>query len=185
VLSPVRVPARFWPRDALDVVIVGAAGGAYVVVVNILPAVALYGALRLLHVSPYTSLQSALVCYFCLAAVFVLPMVRRLEIGPDGLRFVRLVGQPRWLAWHAITEIAPASRKEVLLDSFVWPLWPPREATMCLSSLGQYRIRFAGGVAYFPPRHPAKFEAAVRELRPTVPPDAAAPASPAVAEGLQ
>ena len=51
-----------------------------------------------------------------------------LKLDGRGMRFVRLLGSPSFIAWDEVEEIAPAPRREVALK--VWlPLYPLRAAT--------------------------------------------------------
>jgi hypothetical protein len=79
-------------------------------------------------------------------------VVHWLKIDAFGLTFGRRAGGPRHLAWEEIRSITPASRREVVLHGWLWPPFRPREATRCQSSLGHYRIEYAGGYCFFPPR---------------------------------
>jgi len=155
------VAPRFWPRGVADALVSITTGVAFAVAFMLAPSAAMYGLLRLLGMPARVCSSGAAVFCLVVAVVLALPTVLRLEIGPCGLRFVRIAGSPRRLSWSEISDIAPAGRREILLRA--WLTWPPLEATSCLSSLGHYRIQFTGGVAYFPPRDAAEFEALLRE----------------------
>jgi hypothetical protein len=162
-----RVAARVWPRDIVDWLVCAAVTPAYVVLFGVLPGVAGYWAMRIAGAPQRWWMLSGLAFALLVAILFALPHVERLEIDPEGLHFVRRVGLPRRLAWSEIIDIVPVGRREVLLRA--WLSWPPADATSCMSSLGHYRIRFVGGVVYYPPKDEAQFEALIGERggRPT------------------
>lgn len=162
-MNTVAVKPRIWPRDSADALIVLGVG-----VVAIVGGMAGYGSLELIErglvVAGFSRGDAVLlVAAFCFALVLLLPSwllcrtVRRLELGPDGVRFVRVIGRPRFLRWTEVEEIAAASRSEVLRH-------PLRDQTGSLVSGGQYRLRYRGGVRYFPPARAGEFEALVHRF---------------------
>lgn len=98
-----------------------------------------------------------------LLVLFVVPLftVRAVTIDPDGLRFHRALGSPKFLPWKRITRIAEASRAEVIWWGWLLPPFPARESTRCLSSRYQYRIAWGRRRCYFPPQDPEQFVEAV------------------------
>lgn len=91
--------------------------------------------------------------------------VHWLKIDTTGLVFGRVAGTPKAIRWEDVVSIRPASRKEVVLNGWLWPPLPPREATRCTSSLGHFRIDYAGGYIYFPPSDAEEFMGAVAYWR--------------------
>lgn len=91
--------------------------------------------------------------------------VSRLSIDAGGIAFERRVGQPRFLRWTDIRSVRPAPRREVFLQAWLRP-WPTREPTKTKSTLGHYRIEWADGYVFFPPKDPALFEKAIRKFCP-------------------
>ena len=90
---------------------------------------------------------------FCVAYVFFLLFcVRHISLGEDGIKFHRLLGTPKFLPWSRITSISPASRRELILRGWLWPIFPAREMTASLTSLNHYRIAWVDGFCYYPPR---------------------------------
>ena len=85
-------------------------------------------------------------------------MVRRLTVSSDGLRFHRVLGSPKFLAWERISSVAIAPRNELILRGWLWPLFPSRESTPSLSALKHYRITWDGGFCYYPPARTEDFE---------------------------
>lgn len=68
----------------------------------------------------------------------------------------RIAPRDLFVVWDGVEEIAPATRREVVLKGVLWSPFPPREATPSLTGLGHFRIRFDGNVRYFSPRDPGE-----------------------------
>jgi hypothetical protein len=101
---------------------------------------------------------------YCLAyGMFLLFVVRKLSIDDNGILFVRVLGSPKILKWTDIESIEKVSRKELILRGWLWPLFPAREMTACLSSKNHFRIKWRDGFCYFPPRHEGDFEELIRK----------------------
>ncbi len=94
--------------------------------------------------------------------VWVLFSVPQLEVSSEGIRFVRKLGTPKFLPWSEIESVEPAPRTEILIHGWLWPRFPLRDMSPGHTSLGYFRIRFNGGVAYFPPRDEARFSELIR-----------------------
>jgi len=95
---------------------------------------------------------------FVLASVVVL----RITVGETGIRFVRLFGSPRFLEWSDIESIALVTNPwEVFLHGWLWPPFPPHEASPSMTLLGHYKITWKDGFCYFPPRDMRAFEATI------------------------
>lgn len=92
---------------------------------------------------------------------FYLFRVTHLTLNGEGIRFHRILGSPRFLAWHKIRSVAPASRREVVFRGWLWPLFPAREMSSSLTSLGHFRIQWDNGFCYFPPADSQAFQAFV------------------------
>ncbi|HUT90675.1 MAG TPA: hypothetical protein VMY37_14325 [Thermoguttaceae bacterium] len=93
-------------------------------------------------------------------------ILSRLLIDASGIAFERRAGQPRFLRWSEICVVRPATRREVLLRAWLWPWSFSREPSKTKSTLGHYRIEWADGYVFFPPKDPALFENAIRKFRP-------------------
>ena len=151
----IPIPPHVPPRDAADFFISTGVGCAQILVLMLLPAI-VAGLLT----------RSILVGLFTFPAMYVLWFlfsVMRLEVSPDGIRFVRVLGTPKFLAWKDISSITPASRKELIVYGWLWPPFPAREMTFSYSSSGHYAIRHGKRVTYYPPADPARFEAIVEQ----------------------
>lgn len=146
------------PRDLTDVLV-----GLLVA----LPTLGvLYGIPAAIVVSVGGSWTLALVAAALGAALFTLfisPLftIRGLKISADGLRFDRVLGRPKFLAWSQIHRIRPATRREVVLWGWLLPPFPAREATRSTSSIGHMRIEWGRRYRFFPPNDPRLFEEAV------------------------
>lgn len=97
--------------------------------------------------------------------VFPALNVWHLVLDTQGIRFSRLIGWPKSLRWTEITSIRPASRREVLVDGWLWPPFPPREMTAAMTTVGHLRIETRDGrVTFFPPADYSAFIDAVQSL---------------------
>jgi len=161
-MGATRIYARLLPRDALDLLI-GAGLAVWLLAVLLLLPVALVVALLLLGMLRPVAHGAGAIMLFALLPIAISTTVFRLEIHREGLRFVRLVGGPRFLAWADITDVSLVPRGELVLKGWLWPPWPPREASASLTALGHYRIRYGNKVRYFPPRDPAAFVSLLSE----------------------
>jgi hypothetical protein len=102
--------------------------------------------------------------WMLVVATVVLTVVHWMRIDERGITLGRRVGR-KFVAWEDVTEIRPATRREVVVDGWLWPPVPPREATRCLSSIGHYRIDHRGGHFYFPPADEHQFLGALEYWR--------------------
>ena len=93
----------------------------------------------------------------------MLCQLRGLRIDADGIAFKRGLGKPKFLAWGDILGIRRATRWEVLVYAWL-RLW--LEPTKSESTAGHYRIEWADGYVYFPPKNRLLFERAVRKFCP-------------------
>jgi hypothetical protein len=91
------------------------------------------------------------------AVISALYSVASIAVNDRGIVFSRIFGNPKFLAWQDIKEIAPASRRELILHGWLWPLLPAREMTPSLTSMGHYRIAWTKGWCYFPPQDAESF----------------------------
>lgn len=90
--------------------------------------------------------------------VFLGFSVSSLTLSPEGIRFHRRFGSPKFLPWSTVQSVEIAPRWELITKGWFWPLFPPREMTASFTSLGHYRISWAGGFCYYPPADAATFE---------------------------
>ena len=98
------------------------------------------------------------------AAIYeMLCRLRHLHVDAAGITFGRRVGKPKFLKWGEIRVIRPATRSEVLFKAWLW-LW--LEPTKSESTAGHYRIEWADGYLFFPPKDPARFERAIGKFCP-------------------
>jgi hypothetical protein len=151
-MSGGRVQTTFWPRDIVDLALSVTLGATLSVAFVLLPAVGVAALLRQLGVNRLCTGELVLFTYWAIAAGLISASVFRVTYDQHGLRFVRLAGSPRLIRWDDMAEVGPAPRSEVFLKGWLWPLWPPREATWSMTLLGHVRIVHVGGVTYLPPR---------------------------------
>lgn len=102
--------------------------------------------------------------WMLLVMTLALTAVHWMRIDERGITLGRRVGR-RFFAWEDVTGIRPATRREVIVDGWIWPPIPPREATRCTSSLGHYRIDYRGGHFYYPPADERQFLGAIEHWR--------------------
>lgn len=164
---------RLLPRDFLDVLIGVPHGCLFTLVLLILPAtvaaVRLFIFLRTHRQVAGSQVEDAVILalmtgagvYCLLALVLYLFMVRRVKVNEDGLHFVRVWGSPKHLLWPDIVRIEEATRREVFVHGWLWPVFPSREMTSCLSAKCHFRIQWREGYCYFPPRDVELFRTTV------------------------
>ena len=161
-----KIKPRILPRDVLDVLIGVLVGAFQIAILFVLPAL----------IDGVTINSGAgLLTFVLVYAMSLLFMVRSVEIEQEGLRFRRVLGSPKVLPWTHILSVDEAPRRELVLRGWLWPLFPAREMTACLSAKHHFRIRWQGGFCYCPPESVDEFRSAVSEFMkdngaPTTPP---------------
>jgi hypothetical protein len=149
--APIIVRPNRALEDRTDIAVVAAAAALLVLAA---------GALLLLVYEAFGPGPTILILPL-LSIGFSLHAVEWLRIDEQGIRFGRRWGTPKFLPWTAVRHIRPATRREVVLFGWLWPPFPPREATRALTSVGHYRIEWEGGYCYFPPDDEGTFRRAV------------------------
>jgi hypothetical protein len=149
-IDAVVIAPRIQPRGLSDALLSSVVGLFQVTILFGLPWLAAY---RITHSSII-----ALAVFGAAYGLFFSFTVVRVSISSSGIRFHRRFGSPRFLSWERITSVAVASRRELILHGWLWPLFPSREMTPCFSSLQHYRITWDGGMCYYPPADPDLFE---------------------------
>jgi hypothetical protein len=150
-----KIKPRFLPRDLLDILIGLPVGALQVGVLLILPSV-----LAALLLNPLVGVLTYPVIY----TVWLLFSVRSITVDVNGIAFHRVFGSPKHLRREEIVSVEEAPRREVVLCGWLWPLFPAREMTPSLSALHHFRIRWAGGYCYFPPKDVAAFPTLITEM---------------------
>ena len=149
--SKIVIKPRIMPRSFSDFLITLLIpvplqlGGLFVV-----PALATF----LIFRSDTLALIVPLAIYFAFLAL----SVWSITLSKDGIYFRRLLGSPKVLPWGDVVSIEVTPRWELIRKGWLWPLIPAREMTTSLSSLGHYRITWAGGYCYYPPFDAELFE---------------------------
>ena len=146
---------RILPRDFLDVVIglpVGLFGFCIVFIVPTLVMAMLFG------------FPACLITFLLLCIVWLLFTVQSMTLDVEGIHFQRILGSPKHLSWQTIISVEEATRREVVLHGWLWPLFPTREMTFSLSTKHHFRIRWTGGYCYFPPKDIEQFRKKVSEM---------------------
>ena len=145
-MAPLVLRPHAPPRDLRDAFIA--------IVAHFLIAAAVlligYAPLRLL-LDPVGASIGALLLAALVVAGVGLHSVSALELDDTGIRFRRIAGRPRFLAWDNVTAVSRAERAEVVLHGWLLPPIPPRAAARSVTSVGHYRFDWAGGSCYFPP----------------------------------
>jgi hypothetical protein len=144
---------RVAPRDLSDALISILIGSFQVLLLFVLPGF-------LCH-SLTDNVPLAVLFSFGLYGFYVLFAVTKLEVSTGGLRFVRLLGSPKLLQWSEISSVSEASRQELIIHGWLWPLFPSREFTPSCTSLGHYRITYGNKFVYFPPLDADAFKRAL------------------------
>jgi hypothetical protein len=165
-IIPKKIKPRFMPRDFLDWLVMLFVGlFLQVVLLFVLPSILVFFATAAFGLEMDTSILSAVATYVLLYLLFLTFTVWSLQLSEDGIKFVRFFGSPRLLRWGEIVDISEASRKEVIIRGWLWPLFPAREMTPCMSALRHFRFRWNSGYCYFPPADPDTFLQLIDEFR--------------------
>lgn len=155
--TSVKIKSRVAPRDITDVLI-----GSFIVVPLFMVVLIFLSAIAFLFTDSVIWAFATYMGGSCVASSFSVLSVR---LSESGIHFIRLLGRPRFLAWEEITDVAEAPRREVVIQGWLWPRFPPREATWCMSALGHFRIRWQNGWCYFAPHNVEAFQRLVDEFR--------------------
>jgi hypothetical protein len=116
-------------------------------------------------------IRAALLIAFAPLLLFPLFNIWFIVVDVDGIRFRRLLGWPRFLHWADIATIEPATRRDVFVDGWLWPPFPPREITTAMTTLGHFRITSKEGrYLFYPPVDSEVFLEAVKRFGPPNPP---------------
>lgn len=89
--------------------------------------------------------------------IFMLYLVNSITISKSGITLKRIFGNPKKVAWECVRGFSEATPKEVIILGWLWPLFPAREMTPCMSCKGHVRIQLNDGYFYYPPRDLMKF----------------------------
>lgn len=181
--QPVILRPAIWPQDAVDLVHGGIVLAVYAVVSAVLGLVS-YAGLSVAGLLPVESRVAAALCIAMLPLLSIpLFIVWYVKVDADGIEFRRGLGSPRVLRWENIATIRAATRYEVLLHGWLWPLFPPREMTLAMSSVGHYRIEAVSGrYTFYPPQDGVVFCEALSQFAPPNPALQPTAAEPAAAE---
>ena len=154
------VEPRLMPRGPVDAAVGVAAGMFQLAVLGfgvLLPA----AAAGWITENPFVVLTILAATILGLPLVLHLVVVQRLRCDDEGLAFVKGFGRAKKIRWADVQSVEPATRAEVV-RGWLWPFSPTPEMTATLTSTGHYRVRWNGGVAYFPPRDAARFVYAIQ-----------------------
>lgn len=149
-----KIKAKVLPDDFFDALLAVIIGSFQTLVLFVIPGILAY----LMTSSSVMGYSVSVIFYIC----FLLLTVWSIELNEEGIQFRSCFGTPNFLGWHEILDVQPASRKELLIQGWLWPVFPMREITTCLSSKGHYRIESTKGIHYYPPKDTNEFEEAIR-----------------------
>jgi hypothetical protein len=159
-----EIPARIWPRDVMDgLLILLSFFSVHVLAVLAAAAAAHYGARWLGF--PSAAKECTLIVLTGFLLFWFSHTVWSLRLSKSGIHFVRLFGEPKFLRWEDVTEIAEAPRRELILNGWLAPRFPMREMTASLSASRHFRVRWHGGYCYYPPADAENFLGTVNEYR--------------------
>jgi hypothetical protein len=150
-------------EDARDGLLTAAAGIAILAMLAVpaaLVAAVVYAAAGTMDVARFAGMMTLLGTMLTASATTVFWM----KVDERGITLGRRAGR-RFVGWDEVTGIRPATRREVIVDGWLWPPVPPREATRCFSSIGHYRVDHRGGHFYYPPADAAQLLEAVDRWR--------------------
>lgn len=153
-MSEKKFPPRVAPRDTADALIAA--------VIGIGQSAVLFGLPGLLVWYASGSSVMAFVAAGILYMGFLMCCVTDITVTDDGLRLKRVLGDPELIRWKDITEVKEASRAELILHGWLWPLMLPREMTPTTTSIGHFRIQYGPKWIYYPPMDAMGFQDAVQ-----------------------
>lgn len=142
--DPVVFRPRIVPYDAVDCAVAVAVGTIQFFMLFLAPAMVVY-----------LVTQSLFPACAILAMMYLLILswlVRSVVVGENGIRFIRLLGKPKFLSWQAITAVEEVRRREVVFFGWLWPIFPAREMTATLTSQHHFKVRWRDGYCYFAPK---------------------------------
>jgi hypothetical protein len=154
--NSLEIEPYLWPRNASDAAIGLAVAGAYhlvIIAVALVPA----SLVKLATDSTWAAVATLAATLFLLYFLQRLFTVRKLRFDEHGIEFVTLIGHPGKIPWASVQSVEEAPQHEVVMQGWLRPRFPLREMTDTATSIGHYRIRWQGGVAYFPPRDVDRF----------------------------
>lgn len=149
--SPVVFSPRFLPRGIVDFAIT-------TLIAFPIQATGLFVVPAFVTGLLFSSIELALFTAVLVYVLFLLFSVWSVSLSNDGIRFKRMLGGPKFLAWSEVTSVTEVTRWELIRKGWIWPLFPAREMTACLSSVKHYRISWHEGFCYFPPSDTHAFE---------------------------
>lgn len=104
------------------------------------------------------SFPLALLTYFYVSCVLSLFSINKITINDLGIVFDRTYGSPKFIKWNEIKSITPAESRDVILNGWLWPIFPFREFTKCLSSQGHFKIVYSDGYTFYAPKDSERFK---------------------------
>ena len=108
------------------------------------------------------SILLGLLTFFSIYGSILSVMIWSVRVSEAGIRFVRLLGYPRFLSWDQMEKIEPVDRTEVILRGWLEPRFPPREITYSSSTRNHFIVAWSGNWLYFPPRNVRLFREFIR-----------------------
>ncbi len=160
-----KVKPRIMTRDFCEVLLFFVIFPLQIVPIFILPPLLVFVVTLMTGVNSDTSFGLAFLTFSVLYFIWMTFSVWSLRLSEKGIEFVRLFGKPKLLLWNEITDIAEAPRKEILIKGWLWPMFPCREMTACLSALRHFRISWSKDCCYFPPVDADNFLKLVGEFK--------------------
>lgn len=151
------IKPRVLPRDALDILIL-------LFVISPFQLFPLFGVPFLVGTWVTGSIEVGFLMIVAVYVLFLLFSVWSLQVTQEGIKFRRLLGSPKFVPWTKMSSIRAASRTEVIIRGWLWPLFPAREMTACLSARGHVRFEGPFGVRFFPPKDTEGFLKIVSEI---------------------
>ncbi|MBA4369530.1 MAG: hypothetical protein C0403_18035 [Desulfobacterium sp.] len=138
------IKPRFAPRDLIDIFIG--------IPIGLFQAIVLFGIPGVIVGLVSNNVFMGLLGYCIFYCFFLLFSVWKAKLDDEGILFYRVLGNPKRLRWSEINSIEEVGRKEVVIKGWLWPIFPPREFTPCLSAKNHFRITWDNGFCYYPPK---------------------------------
>ncbi len=137
------------PHDLSDFLVTLIIGSFQVIALFVVPGLIIYLLTNNVWAGAITFLISY--CTFFMFSIF------RIAVTETGIIITRLFGKPKKLNWSQIHGYAEASPKDVVLNGWLWPLFPAQEMTIGLTCKGFVKLQHENGFFYYPPDNKVLF----------------------------
>jgi len=139
----ITIKPRLTPRNLSDALLSTAIGSIQIVVLFLLPAWLVYVWTGSMAVAGGVALASY--------GIFGLFSVTALQVDQTGIKLKRILGSPKSVPWSEVMQVREAPRWELIVNGWLWPLFPSRELTPSYTSIGHFRFQYGDQYFFYPP----------------------------------